>query len=283
MNHGVMRPSDRTVEPTTVGIAGLGTIGTRVAESLVSGVDGYRLTAVSVRTIGSGRDRLAAIGAPADVAVVDLAELAEYADIIIECLPADKYESLMRPALDAGGTVITLTCSALLQHWDLVDRARRSGGSIMVPTGALLALDAVQAAANSHIDSVSMVTTKPVAALQDDAHLHAAEDIPIESLTEPVQIFVGSARDASARYPANLNVAAALALAGIGPDRTMVELWADPHATRNRHEVTIEADVAHMHFTIEGTPSANPRTGQLAALSVIALLRKNTATLRIGT
>lgn len=277
-----MNRTDQLAAQTTVGIAGLGAIGTRVAEALVTGLDGYRLAAVGVRAVGPARQRLAAIGAPPDVEVVALPELAEHAEVIIECISAAEYVSLVRPALGAGGTVITLTCSALLRHWDLVEHARRHGGSIMVPSGALLALDAVQAAANGRIDSVSMVTTKPIAGLRGAPYL-VAHGIDLDALTEPAQVFAGTARDASEGFPANLNVAAALALAGVGPDRTMIEVWADPHGTRNRHEVVVEADSARLRFTVEGRPSANPRSGQLAALSVIALLRKNAAPLRVGT
>jgi len=79
------------------------------------------------------------------------------------------------------------------------------------------------------------------------------------------------------------NVAAALALAGIGPERTMVEIWADPAVMRNTHTIRVEAAAARFTMTIEGVPSeANPRTGQLTPLSVLACLRGLTATLKVG-
>ena len=70
--------------------------------------------------------------------------------------------------------------------------------------------------------------------------------------------------------------------AGIGPDRTEVEVWADPTVTRNTHTIVVESDVADLTMTIENVPSENPRTGRITALSVIRLLRKRGARLRVG-
>jgi len=100
---------------------------------------------------------------------------------------------------------------------------------------------------------------------------------------EPVRVFAGTAREAARGFPANVNVAAALALAGIGPDRTSVEIWADPTVTRNTHTITVEADAARLTMTIEGVPSPeNPRTGRLTPLSVLALLEGLVGPLKIG-
>jgi aspartate dehydrogenase len=96
-------------------------------------------------------------------------------------------------------------------------------------------------------------------------------------------IFRGSAREAAAGFPANANVAAALALAGVGPDLTEVEIWADPAMTRNRHIIRAETATSRLTVMIESEASAaNPRTGQLAPLSVIACLKGLTSTLKIG-
>jgi aspartate dehydrogenase len=96
-------------------------------------------------------------------------------------------------------------------------------------------------------------------------------------------VFSGSAREAAAGFPANVNVAVALSLAGIGPDRTTIEIWADPSLTRNTHRIEVEADSASFAMSIENVPSDNPRTGRITALSAIACLRKMTAPLRVGT
>jgi len=109
-------------------------------------------------------------------------------------------------------------------------------------------------------------------------------EINVADLTEPKCVFSGTAREAARGFPANVNVAAALALAGIGPDRTTVEIWADPSVTRNIHRIEVEAEAARLSMQIENVPTdENPRTGRLTPLSVIAALRKLSSPLAIGT
>ena len=108
-------------------------------------------------------------------------------------------------------------------------------------------------------------------------------NIAIEQITEPLKIFDGSAREAAKGFPANVNVAAALSLAGIGPDRTKIEIWADPALMRNVHRIEVDSDSARFSMSIENIPSENPKTGLITALSVIACLRKLRASLRVGT
>ena len=106
--------------------------------------------------------------------------------------------------------------------------------------------------------------------------------ISIEGLNEPKRVFSGTAREGAKGFPANLNVAAALSLAGIGPDRTSLEIWADPALERNTHRIEVDADSASFSMSIENIPSENPKTGKITALSVIACLRKLGAPLRVG-
>ena len=96
-------------------------------------------------------------------------------------------------------------------------------------------------------------------------------------------MFEGSAREGARGFPANVNVAAALSLAGIGPEHTRLEIWAEPGLERNVHRIVVEADSARFEMQIENVPTEdNPRTGRITALSVIATLRALTATLKIG-
>ena len=95
---------------------------------------------------------------------------------------------------------------------------------------------------------------------------------------------LSASRQGARGFPANVNVAAALSLAGIGPDRTRLEIWADPTVTRNTHTIRVEADSVRFEMKIENVPSEdNPRTGKLTALSVIAALRGLVAPMRVGT
>jgi aspartate dehydrogenase len=184
--------------------------------------------------------------------------------------------------LEAGKKVMVLSAGALLPRPDLVDLAKARGGQIIVPTGALLGLDAVTAAAEGEIQSVRMTTRKPPKGLAGAAYL-VANKISIEGLNGPKRVFSGTAREAAAGFPENVNVVAALSLAGIGPDRVMIDIWADPGIARNCHQIEVEADSARFSFSIENVPSENPKTGRITALSVIAALRKLHAPLRVGT
>jgi len=264
-----------------VAVAGFGAIGAVVARHLDRGIEGASLAAVSARDTLRAEAGMADFAHP--VPVVPLARLWEHADIVVECAPAALLRELAEPALTHGRTLVTLSCGALLDNFDLVDLARAHGGRILVPTGALLGLDAVQAAAVGTIERVHMITRKPPGGL-DGAPYLVEHGIEISELNTARRVFSGSARDAARGFPANVNVAAALALAGIGPDRTTIEIWADPEVTRNIHRIEVEADSVRLALEIENVPSLeNPRTGRLTPLSVIALLRKMSSPLAIGT
>lgn len=264
-----------------VAVGGFGAIGKVVARRLDEGIDGLALAAVAARD--AARAQAAMAGFAHKVPVMPLAELWQFADVIVECAPAAALRELAEPALSSGRSVMVLSCGALLDNLDLVDLARHQGGRILVPTGALLGLDAVKAAAEGSITSVRMVTRKPPGGLAGAPYL-VANNIEVTGLTAPQLVFSGTAREAARGFPANVNVAAALALAGIGPDRTIVEIWADPAVTRNIHRIDVEADAARFSMQIENVPSDdNPRTGRLTALSVIAALKKLSSPLAIGT
>ena len=264
-----------------VAIAGFGAIGKVVAEALDRGIDGLQLAAVSARDAPRAERALADFAHP--VPVLPLARLWEEADIVVECAPAALLREIAEPALAAGRTLIVLSCGALLDNFDLVDLAHRQGGRILVPTGALLGLDAVQAAAQGAISKIHMITRKPPGGL-DGAPYLVEHQIRVAGLDRALCVFTGTAREAARGFPANVNVAAALALAGLGPDRTTIEIWADPAVDRNIHRIEVEADAARLSLQIENVPSLdNPKTGRMTPLSVIALLRKLTSPLAIGT
>lgn len=264
----------------TVAIGGLGAIGLTLARALDAGVEGLALSAVSARDRAKAQAKLAGFRAPP--AIVDPGALAEVADIVVEAAPAAVFEEIVQPAVALGRIVVVSSAGALLPRLHLVDLARASGGRIIVPTGALVGLDAVRAAAEGAIASVTLVTRKPPRGLAGAPYL-VQRGIDPETVTEPTLVFAGTAREGAAGFPANVNVAAALALAGIGPDRTRLEIWADPTVTRNTHTVTVEADTARLSMTIENIPSAeNPRTGRITPLSLLACLKGLTATLKVG-
>ena len=263
-----------------IAIAGLGSIGRTLARKLADGIPGLTLACAATRDEAKARAWLSGEGI--DCPLVPLDAFPQHADIAVECAPASALEAICRPMLEVGKSVMVLSVGALLPRPQLFELARQKGGTIVVPTGALLGLDAVAAAAEGEIRSVRMVTRKPPNGLKGAPYLEANR-ISVDGLTQAKRVFSGTAREAAAGFPANVNVAAALSLAGIGPDRTMIDIWADPGVTRNCHSIEVDADSAKFSLSIENVPSDNPKTGKIVALSVLAALRKMGAPLRVGT
>jgi aspartate dehydrogenase len=251
-----------------------------LARKLADGIPGLELACVAVGDRSKAQCWLDTerIRCP----IVQTVQLPLNADLVVECAPAHAFEDICRPMLEAAKAVMVLSAGALLPRPELIALAKERGGQISVPTGALLGLDAVTAAAEGQIQSVRMVTRKPPDGLMGAPYL-LAHNISVAGLNEAKRVFSGSAREAAAGFPANVNVAAALSLAGIGPDRTAIEIWADPGVSRNCHLIDVQSDSANFHLSIENVPSENPRTGRITALSVIAALRKLHSPVRIGT
>ena len=272
---------DNEPGPLGVAVGGFGAVGKQVAASLDLGIPGLSLAAVSARNRARAERIVEEFDSP--VPVMSLGELSTVAEVVVECAPAEHLVDIAEPTLKAGRTLVIISVGALLSAPHLTDLARKCGGRIVVPTGALIGLDAVTAAAEGTIRSVRLVTRKPPKSLEG-APFVTDRGIDLNGMTAPVKLFDGSAREAATGFPANLNVAAALGLAGIGPDRTQVEIWADPGVTRNTHEIEVRSDSADFCMKIENVPShENPRTGKITALSVIAALRKLAGPVRIGT
>ena len=267
-------------DPLKVGLAGLGAVGLGVARRLEQGIPGLVLAAVAVRDRDKARRNLPQIGE--SIPIVAAEALAQSCDIVVECLPPELFRSVATSVIEAGKIFMPLSVGQLIENWDLVARAKATGARILVPTGALIGLDAVRAAAEGTIRSVTMITRKPPNGL-DGAPYLVERGISLQGLKEPRKIFDGSAREGARGFPANVNVAAALSLAGIGPDKTRLEIWADPGIDRNTHRIEVDADTARFAMTIEGVPSDNPRTGRIVPLSAIAALRGLVSELKVGT
>ena len=208
--------------------------------------------------------------------------MSEQADIIVECAPASVFSDVAGPAIARGRMFLPLSVGALLNHMDLVDQARETGARIIVPTGALIGLDTVRAMAVGKIHSVRLETRKPPSGLSGAPHL-VENNIDVDNLSEALCVFRAPHATRPRAFPANVNVAAALGLAGVGPENTTVEVWADPAMDRNQQTVTIESDTGEATMMIRNIPSdENPRTGRIVANSVIATLDRLTAPLVAG-
>jgi aspartate dehydrogenase len=269
-------------QPLKVAIAGLGAIGLPVARALDAGqLPGLMLAAVAVRdSVKAGRVLADFMTAPK---IVPIEHLGALADVVVECAPKTTFRAIAESALKQGRILVPLSVGQLLDHMDLVELAAKHGGRILVPTGALLGLDAVRAVSEGTVSSIKIVTRKPPAGLKGAPWL-IINNISVDGLTAPLRVFAGSAREAIKGFPANVNVAVALSLAGIGPDKTQVEVWADPNSQRNTHTIEVLSDSSDFTMTISGRPTeSNPATGRITPLSALATLRRLTAPLVVGT
>jgi aspartate dehydrogenase len=267
-------------EPLKVGLAGLGAVGLEVARRIEAGIPGLVLTAVSVRDAEKAKRNLPQVGE--SIVLMPAEALAQSCDLVVECLPPTMFRMIALSAIDRGRLFMPLSVGQLLENWDLVARAKETGARILVPTGGLIGLDAVRAAAEGTIHSVNMITRKPPNGLEGAPYL-VERGISLKGLNTARKVFDGPAREGARGFPANVNVAAALSLAGIGPDRTHLEIWADPELERNTHRIEVDADTARFSMTIENVPSENPRTGRIVALSTVAALRGLVSELKVGT
>jgi aspartate dehydrogenase len=255
-------------------------VGLEVARRIEAGIPGLTLTAVAVRDKEKAKRNLPQIGDR--IPVIAAEALAESCDLVVECLPPALFRAIASSVIERGKLFMPLSVGQLLENWDFVARAKETGARILVPTGALIGLDAVRAAGEGTIHSVTMVTRKPPNGLEGAPYL-VERGISLKGINTARKVFDGTARDGARGFPANVNVAAALSLAGIGPDRTKLEIWADPAIDRNTHRIEVDSDTARFSMTIEGIPSANPRTGRIVPLSTVAALRALVTELKVGT
>ena len=263
-----------------VGIIGYGTIGRVVARALDDGINGMRLAAVAVGRRDKAAAAMTELSQP--VEIMSIAAVAERCDIVVDCAPKAVFRDIAITTLGLGRILVTVSGAGILANPDIEEFGRDNGGRVILATGALLGLDAVRAAAEGQINEVRMITRKPPNALKDAPHI-IDNDINLDGLNGAVKVFEGSAREGAMAFPANVNVAAALGLAGVGADATRLEVWADPHLQRNTHAIEVDADSARFTLNIENVQSPeNPGTGKITALSVIACLRGMTAPMKIG-
>jgi aspartate dehydrogenase len=266
-----------------VGLIGFGAVGAPVAQGILEGLAGCcQLAAVLVRakSLDGAREAL-----PAGCLVTaDLhAFLGAAPDVVVETAGHEALRAYGRAVLAAGKDLVTISAGALaddLFREDLIAAAVANGSRILVPSGAIAGLDGIGAAALIPKTEVTHVTRKPAAAWRGTA---AEQQVDLDRLTGPVTLLEGSARQSAAVYPTNVNVQAAVAMAGIGLDSTRVQAVADPAATGNVHEITARGDFGEFTVTVRGVPTpGNAKTGKLTAFSVLRTVRNLTAPLVIG-
>ena len=264
----------------SVGIVGCGAIGRALLQAGDTGELGVPVAGVTSRTAATAKDFLATLNSPPPY--IDLEELVERSSLLVETAGGHVVPALARAAFSAGKDLMVISIGALLEHPEIIERARQLGCRLYAPSGAIAGLDGIKSACQGWVERVEMVSRKPVAALEGAPYL-VENEISLADLTEAQELYFGSAREACQGFPSNLNVSAAVSLAGIGPDRTTVRIVADPSVSRNCHDITVEGEFGLLQVHIENIPSENPRTGRLTALSIVRSVRDAVDPVRIGT
>lgn len=252
-----------------IGLIGDGAIAGYVRQALTA--QGHMVGACLVRPEKAGAQGAGYFGTVED--------LPRDIEMMIDCAGHSALTQYAPDLLRSGVNMITVSLGALADDALLqtLEQAARTGGArLHLASGAIGALDCLQAARIGGLDTVTYVGRKPPQGWRGSR----AEDIlDLDAPAADAQThFDGSAREAALAYPKNANVAAAVALAGLGFDRTRARLVADPQATRNIHEITASGAFGECHFTISGASLPdNPRSSALAAMSVLSKLAQTTA------
>ena len=262
-----------------VGLIGYGSIGRKLGEAVVRGEAGRcDLAAVLVRRPEKVTD---GEQPPPCLVTADAADfLATAMDLVVEVAGHDALKAYAEDVLRQGKDLLVISVGAFADaaFQQRVERAAHDySGRVYLATGAIAGLDAIAAAAIGGLDSVTHSVRKPPRGL-----LPPGEAAEVERSGQARELYSGPAREAAVRFPENVNVAAAVSLAGLGLDRTTVRVVADPAVSRNTHQIEARGDFGELHVLLQNVPSENPKTGRLTAMSMIKALRNLTAPVVVG-
>lgn len=263
----------------SIGIVGCGAIGRALLKAVASGMILPRIAGVTSRSEQNARAFLATLTIP--VPYLSLEDLIATSDLIVEAAGGAVVADLAENVFTAGKELMVISVGALLDHPQIIERSRLSGCRLYVPSGAIAGLDGIKSASVGRITHVTHTTRKPPQGLEGAPYL-VERGISVAGLREEQEVFSGSAREACRGFPANVNVTAAVSLAGIGPDQTRVRILAVPGLSRNCHDIDVEGEFGLLHVHIENVPSENPKTGKLTALSIIRAVKDVVDPVRIG-
>ena len=264
----------------SIGIVGCGAIGQALLREADAGGLPVSIAGVTSRTESSAQAFLSTLRQPPPY--LERGELIARSDLVVETAGGHVVADLARETFDAGKDLMVISIGALLEHPEIIEQSRKTGCRLLAPSGAIAGLDGIKSACTGRVDGVVMVSRKPPQALAGAPYL-VEQGISLEGLEQEMEVFSGSAREACRGFPANLNVSAAVSLAGVGPDKTQVRIVAVPRLERNCHDIEVKGEFGFLSIHIENIPSENPKTGRLTALSIIRSVRDVADPVSIGT
>ena len=264
-----------------IGIIGFGAIGFDVAKKLDQEKDQFNVIGVHSRTKNKIIDKTTSFNSP--LRYLSLNEICKKCDVVIDCAPKEAFKEIIQKCLYYKTKLITVSGAGILENLEIVNKAREYSTQIFLASGAIIGLDGLNAVSEGEVSFVKMITRKPPNALIN-AKFVLENNIKLENLSEPKLIFSDNAFEGARAFPANVNVAAAVGLAGIGAKKTQLEIWADPNLSKNTHSIIVNSDSSNFKIEIENIQSEeNPGTGKITALSVVATLRGLISSLKVGT
>lgn len=277
---------DESAATMRVGIIGGGTIARLFLEHIRRGELGdTEVVAIAGR---NERSRGKALAAEFKVSFVTGLEglLAERPEVVVEAASHEAVHEYAEALLGRGIATIVLSGGALCDdalRARIERAAEKSGVLLYVPSGGIGGLDALKAACIAGVDEVTIAVTKPPAAWKGIPYVEGLK-VDLAALREPRVLFDGPAREGVPLFPANVNIAAVLSLAGIGFDRTRLKVVADPALLYNTHYIDIRGKTGNIAIKLENVPAPeNPKTAWLACYSALAALKAASSSVRYGT
>jgi aspartate dehydrogenase len=256
-----------------IGIVGCGTIGSAIARAVEGGKIPALLAGLHNRT--PARAKALAESLSPSPPVLDLLRLVCSSDLVAEAATPESLEQIVPACLQERKDIFVISVGGLLDHPEWFREAEIRGCTILLPSGAIAGLDGVRGAAIGRIDSVTITTRKPPRGLAGAPYV-VERNLNLETLSQETLIFEGTAREACRGFPSNVNVSAALSLAGVGPDKTRVRIVAVPGGAFNQHRIEVRGEFGRLMVEVENVPSAtNPRSGLLSIYSSIATLAEH--------
>ncbi|MDY6966766.1 MAG: aspartate dehydrogenase [Halobacteriota archaeon] len=276
--------AEASSSPIKVGVVGLGAIGREICKAVDSGMEGFQLVAVTDRKIEFAMKFAASLSQKTPF--VDISEMLDMVDLVVESASQQAVREVAIPTLKRGKSILIMSVGALLDEElfkEVKTLSRENNCRVYLPSGAITGLDGLKSASIGKITSVTLTTRKPPSSLKGALYLKE-KGFDLDSLEEEKVIFIGSAGEAVKLFPANVNVAASISIAGIGQENTKVRIVADPALSKNTHEIHVEGEFGEFRTRVENVPSPfNPKTSYLAALSAIATLKKIAEPIQVGT
>jgi aspartate dehydrogenase len=207
----------------------------------------------------------------------DITSVLPYVELVVEAASQEAVRRYARTVVSAGKSLLIMSVGALADEalrTDLETEARKRHCKIYIPSGAIAGIDGLAAASVTRIDTVTLISTKNPKAYTDVVYVKGL-GIDLDKMTGRTLLFKGFAEEAVRLFPKNVNVAAAVALTGIGFKRTAVEVYADPAITTNNHRLVVNGEFGELVVDVANNPfPKNPRTSFLAALSAISAVKK---------